>query len=299
MDSHNRFAQYWDTIAINMLRRLRAINIEKPVLSHYPEGWLNPKDDYESSSPPPARRFWFKLAANGGKVPLPPPPLASVSLSVPPRNAPLDNRYSFISHTTHTTHTHTHTHPTSSTTTYLCKAKFVASGVIRFEGIIVPRSKMPRPQPWAAAGTHVHMRSYIFTSLPSFLSQHAGFLFASARLLYDVPFDPYLDFLFDGEEILYSARMWTSGWDLFSPSQNVLFHYYYRKKSPKVFADTPRSWPMPQYVSQRRVLHILDLPEPAAAAPGERGRRRPSGYRIIPGGKQANFSDNARIVAEV
>ena len=40
----------------------------------------------------------------------------------------------------------------------------------------------------------------------------------------EVPFDPELPYLFDGEELLYSARLWTSGYDLFAPVANAVFH---------------------------------------------------------------------------
>jgi Glycosyltransferase (GlcNAc) len=39
----------------------------------------------------------------------------------------------------------------------------------------------------------------------------AGFLFYAGHILREVPFDPHLPYLFDGEEILYSARLWTHG----------------------------------------------------------------------------------------
>jgi Glycosyltransferase (GlcNAc) len=39
----------------------------------------------------------------------------------------------------------------------------------------------------------------------------AGFMFYAGHMLLEVPFDPHLPYLFDGEEILYSARLWTHG----------------------------------------------------------------------------------------
>jgi [Skp1-protein]-hydroxyproline N-acetylglucosaminyltransferase len=39
----------------------------------------------------------------------------------------------------------------------------------------------------------------------------AGFFFARSEFLSDVPYDPFLPFLFMGEEIIMSARLWTSG----------------------------------------------------------------------------------------
>ena len=56
----------------------------------------------------------------------------------------------------------------------------------------------------------------------------AGFQLSSADVLLEVPFDPHLDMLFVGEEILYSARLWTKGWDLFGPDMNLVRHHYNR-----------------------------------------------------------------------
>lgn len=39
----------------------------------------------------------------------------------------------------------------------------------------------------------------------------AGFFFGPADFLYEVPFDPFLPWIFMGEEISMSARLWTSG----------------------------------------------------------------------------------------
>lgn len=61
----------------------------------------------------------------------------------------------------------------------------------------------------------------------------AGFLFGPATMLYDVPFDPFLPWIFMGEEISMSARLWTAGYDIFSPTINVLNHYYVRRHYPK------------------------------------------------------------------
>jgi hypothetical protein len=65
----------------------------------------------------------------------------------------------------------------------------------------------------------------------------AGFIFAPSTFLIDVPFDPYLDYLFVGEEILLSARAYTSGYNTYTPSENICFHYYTRAKEPKIWTD--------------------------------------------------------------
>ncbi len=68
----------------------------------------------------------------------------------------------------------------------------------------------------------------------------AGFFFGPASLLYDVPFDPLLPWIFMGEEISMSARLWTAGYDIFSPTINVLNHYYVRRHYPKFWESVNR-----------------------------------------------------------
>jgi [Skp1-protein]-hydroxyproline N-acetylglucosaminyltransferase len=54
----------------------------------------------------------------------------------------------------------------------------------------------------------------------------AGFFFARAEFLTDVPFDPFLPWCFMGEEIALSMRAWTQGWDIYAPRQNLIAHQY-------------------------------------------------------------------------
>ena len=65
----------------------------------------------------------------------------------------------------------------------------------------------------------------------------AGFIFTRGSWVKEVPFDPDLNFLFTGEEILLSVRSFTSGWDVYTPNQNILFHAYTRQDSPKFWTD--------------------------------------------------------------
>ena len=53
-----------------------------------------------------------------------------------------------------------------------------------------------------------------------------GFFFTSAEFLVDVPFDPFLPWLFMGEEIALSIRAWTSGWHIYAPCKNLIRHQY-------------------------------------------------------------------------
>lgn len=61
----------------------------------------------------------------------------------------------------------------------------------------------------------------------------AGFYIAHTSLLRDVKYDPLLPYIFMGEEIMMSARAWTSGWYVYAPSQDVVLHMYVRQESPK------------------------------------------------------------------
>jgi len=62
-------------------------------------------------------------------------------------------------------------------------------------------------------------------------------LFTESKFLKDIPYDPNLEYLFTGEEILHSLRFYTYGYDVFIPNQNILFHYYIRNDNPKLWDD--------------------------------------------------------------
>lgn len=61
----------------------------------------------------------------------------------------------------------------------------------------------------------------------------AGFFVAHGSIVANVPFDPFMPYLFMGEEISLTIRFWTSGYDIYGPAINVLRHEYVRKESPK------------------------------------------------------------------
>lgn len=64
-----------------------------------------------------------------------------------------------------------------------------------------------------------------------------GMLFAESSFLKELPYDPNLEYLFTGEEILHSLRFYTFGYDIYIPNQNILFHYYIRDDNPKIWED--------------------------------------------------------------
>ncbi|KEG12146.1 UDP-GlcNAc:polypeptide N-acetylglucosaminyltransferase [Trypanosoma grayi] len=90
----------------------------------------------------------------------------------------------------------------------------------------------------------------------------AGYIFGDAQFVKDVPFDPYLPYLFDGEEILYSARLWTNGWDSYSPGDAFLYHNYARKDAPRFWSvmqggDVHGGRMLQQRTAIRRALYLL------------------------------------------
>lgn len=121
-------------------------------------------------------------------------------------------------------------------TSILCKSKFLPQQrYLRFDGIVVSGTREPVLQPYSAA----------------------GFIFSLASLIKEVPLDPHLSFIFDGEEILYSVRMWTSGYDLYSPSKTVLVHSYGRPKAPRMWNTNAQQWTTQKPVAEKRVQYLL------------------------------------------
>ncbi|KAK1944908.1 [Skp1-protein]-hydroxyproline N-acetylglucosaminyltransferase [Phytophthora citrophthora] len=95
--------------------------------------------------------------------------------------------------------------------TVLCASSFDDHGMLRQTGKILAK---PLDKP-----------------LPSLLWA-AGFAFSSSRVMAEVPYDENLRFLFFGEESSMAARLWTAGWDFFTPSETVVYHLWTRAYRP-------------------------------------------------------------------
>ncbi|KAG7365045.1 glycosyltransferase GlcNAc [Nitzschia inconspicua] len=85
----------------------------------------------------------------------------------------------------------------------------------------------------------------------------AGFFFTSAKFLLDVPFDPFLPWLFMGEEFALSIRAWTSGWNIYAPRKNLIGHQYRPLKmhTPHYWTSVARLFDKPHMVDQ--VTHSI------------------------------------------
>jgi hypothetical protein len=94
--------------------------------------------------------------------------------------------------------------------------RFLPSGLLDFGTEAVPDdATADRPMPTAALA--------------------GGFIFGPSRILRDVLSDP--EIYFNGEEPNLAVRLWTAGFDLFSPHVVVIYHYYLRKDGSRHWND--------------------------------------------------------------
>ncbi|KPA76231.1 hypothetical protein ABB37_07978 [Leptomonas pyrrhocoris] len=109
----------------------------------------------------------------------------------------------------------------------------------------------------------------------------AGFMFGDAQYVLDTPFDPFLPYLFDGEEVLFSARMWTGGWDIYGPAESDVFHHYGRDNTPKYFAVMKEVEARRRILSERRTLYLLRRAQPWVQELVSRGYVTASGQETL------------------
>ena len=128
---------------------------------------------------------------------------------------------------------------------FMCSAHFTAAHILRMDGQAVPKPAKPLIQPYTAA----------------------GFLFGHADFVREVPFDPYLDYIFDGEEITYTIRLWTAGWDAYLPPEAIIWHYYNRHTAPRIWNVPNIEWWKYMQRSQKRIHIILNTTQPNSTAP--------------------------------
>lgn len=126
-------------------------------------------------------------------------------------------------------------HKTS--TTISCDLKFNNDGIL---------------QPYARAVDNSYTNRIVELPIAA-----AGFMFAKS-FLHEVPFDPYLDYLFHGEELLLSVRLWSKGYRMYPPTQSVCFHFYLRPGYPKIWENNKDYYTI-NGVSLKRVKYILGM----------------------------------------
>lgn len=127
----------------------------------------------------------------------------------------------------------------------LCDSKFNNEGIPQFLASVKSAQQVK-----AAQGKHFVVP---FTS--------GGFIFGPGKIVREVPFDPNLPHVFQGEEVLYSARLWTAGYDFYTARLNILFHKYGRKDEKRWHDDNP-GWHAEQKGSLDRLKRLLKLETP-------------------------------------
>lgn len=82
----------------------------------------------------------------------------------------------------------------------------------------------------------------------------AGMYFAPRSVIEQVPIDPYL--MFTGEEITTGLRLWTHGFNLYTPNKVIAYHNYEpAPQRPRIWQDTERNEKYSKF-SRSRVLYI-------------------------------------------
>jgi len=87
----------------------------------------------------------------------------------------------------------------------------------------------------------------------------AGFIFSKYNLILEIPFDPYLPFLFQGEEPLLGMRLYTSGWKIYNPSHCICTHFYNRPDDPKIWLDHDKIFYKWNKVAKLRVHYFMGM----------------------------------------
>eukprot|EP00611_Tribonema_gayanum_P003164 TRINITY_DN12466_c0_g1_i1.p1 TRINITY_DN12466_c0_g1~~TRINITY_DN12466_c0_g1_i1.p1 ORF type:complete len:496 (-),score=126.69 TRINITY_DN12466_c0_g1_i1:352-1839(-) len=95
----------------------------------------------------------------------------------------------------------------------------------------------------------------------------AGFSFAKCHAWRAAPYDPHLKMVFDGEEFSMAARLWTRGYDFYTPDFSLIGHDYNRPTD----GPSPGSWVSNPGLAEagkkahkrlRALLGILGEPQP-------------------------------------
>lgn len=85
-----------------------------------------------------------------------------------------------------------------------------------------------------------------------------GFIFTTGNITKEVPYDPEISFF--GEEICFAMRAWTRGWDIYSPSKKIVYHFYGRGEYKKIWKDSRlrvQSWIEIEEISRDRQMKVL------------------------------------------
>ncbi|MEO5364521.1 MAG: hypothetical protein H7838_12985 [Magnetococcus sp. DMHC-8] len=121
--------------------------------------------------------------------------------------------------------------------TFLHGRHFDAVGVLSMLAGTIPLAATPaRPMPSALVS--------------------AGCLFGQGAMVREVPYDPNL--YFQGEEISMAVRLWTHGFDPYTPNAVLLYHDYSNRGRPRHWSDH-QDWGDLSRRATARVRHLLGI----------------------------------------
>ena len=84
----------------------------------------------------------------------------------------------------------------------------------------------------------------------------AHFIFTRRRWVEEVPYDPNL--YFDGEEDTLGLRSWTRGWEIYYPTEKMVYHYYIRE-GEKRHTDYDKEWYKKNERAMKRMKQIIGI----------------------------------------
>lgn len=87
----------------------------------------------------------------------------------------------------------------------------------------------------------------------------ACFSFSKYDILGDAPYDPYLPYLFFGEEMDVTLRLYTRGWKFYSPNIPLAYTTFYRGYRKTIWSDRNHNKRL-EKLSRKRLHNRYDLP---------------------------------------
>ena len=81
----------------------------------------------------------------------------------------------------------------------------------------------------------------------------AGFYFTKGIFIKEIPYDP--DIYFHGEEVSLAIRSYTNGWNIYTPNDIIIYHFYGRKNFPKHWTDN--EWGELEKKSKKRIEDLF------------------------------------------
>lgn len=94
----------------------------------------------------------------------------------------------------------------------------------------------------------------------------AGFMCFPGVALREIPYDPLLSYIFFMEELLFSARLWTHGYDIYAIGKPVCSHHYTREGSPRYNTDHIEAEGC-RVLALRRAKYLLGLAPASSCHP--------------------------------